>query len=107
MVALRRRNGPAHDDSLTLRFPTGVTVVETPTLNPGIYDVTVRGGSAILAVNASSEWLPRPVKVRGGPIKSGTPVGSQPKLRDQLWIYALIIALLCIEWLFRRRIGMR
>jgi hypothetical protein len=107
IVSLRRRNGPARDDSLTLRFPTGATVIESPPLDPGVYDVMVRGGSAILAVNASSEWIPRPVKTRSGPIKAGSPIGAQPKLRDQLWMYALIIGMLCAEWLLRRRIGMR
>ena len=106
-LGMRRRNGPGQSDSLTLHFATGATIAESPSLDPGIYDVTVRGGAAILAVNASSEWLPRTVRIRSGPIKSGISVGSQPKLRDQLWIYVLTVGLLCAEWLIRRRIGMR
>jgi hypothetical protein len=106
-ITLRRRNAPGQSDSLMLRFAPGATVVESPSLEPGIYDVAMRGGAAILAVNAAAEWLPRSVKVRGGPIRGGAPTGTQPKVRDWLWIYALIIAVLCAEWLLRRRIGMR
>jgi hypothetical protein len=90
-----------------LHFPPGANVVESPTLEPGIYDVGVKGGSSILAINASSEWIPRPVKVRSGPIKGGAAIGSPPKLRDLLWTYAVVVAILCAEWLLRRRIGMR
>ena len=106
-LTLRRRNAPMRSDSLTLRFGPGTTVVESPSLEPGIYDVAVRGGAAILAVNASSELIPRPVRLRSGPIRGGAPTGTPPRLRDRLWIYALIISLFCIEWLIRRQIGMR
>jgi hypothetical protein len=106
-IVMRRRNGPSRDDSLTLHFPSGVNVVESPALESGLYDVTVRGGMAIVAVNASSEWLPRPVRVRAGTIHAGVPVGTQPKLRDLSLIYGLIVAALCGEWMLRRRLGMR
>jgi hypothetical protein len=106
-VTLRRRNAPPQSDSLTLRFLGGASVVESPSVEPGIYDVAMRGGAAILAVNASSEWLPRPVKLRSGPLHGGSPIGTPPRLRDRMWIYALIIGVLCAEWLLRRRIGMR
>jgi hypothetical protein len=106
-ISLMRRSGPSRADSLVLRFPTGANIVESPTLAPGIYDVGVKGGSSILAVNASSEWIPRPVRIRSGPIKGGAVAGSQPKLRDLLWMYVVVVAILCAEWLLRRRIGMR
>ena len=106
-ITVRRRNGPPGGDSLTLRFPAGTNVIETSALEPGIYDVSARGGASVVAVNASSEWLPRPVKLASGPIRSGVPIGAQPHLRDRVWVYALIIAALCAEWLLRRRIGMR
>src|SRR5258708_3704107 len=62
-VTLRRRNAPARSDSLTLRFAPGASVVETPSLEPGIYDVAVRGGAAILSLNPSSELIPPPCKL--------------------------------------------
>src|SRR5438067_12264916 len=75
LITMRRRNGPPRSDSLTLRFPIGATVTESPPLEPGIYDVTMRGGVAVLAVNASSELLPRPATLRSGQIRAGFPIG--------------------------------
>lgn len=106
-VIYRKRNAPGGSDSLVLRFPTGASVVETAPMAEGQYDVSVRGGQAALVVNPSSEWIPRQVRVKAGVQRSGAPVGSQPRLRDHAWIYALIIAALCAEWLLRRKIGLR
>jgi hypothetical protein len=106
-VIYRKRNAPGGSDSLVLRFPTGASVVETAPMAEGQYDVSVRGGQAALVVNPSSEWIPRQVRVKAGVQRSGAPVGSQPRLRDHAWIYALIIVALCAEWLLRRKIGLR
>lgn len=106
-VTWRNRKGPARGDSLTLRFASGATVVETPAMDEGNYDIFVRGGASILAVNPSAEWIPRQVKVQSGAIRSGVPVGAPPRLRDHAWVYALIIGALCAEWLIRRKVGLR
>jgi hypothetical protein len=106
-VTWRKRNGPPRSDSLVLHFAPGASVVETAPMEEGQYDIFVRGGQAVLAVNASSEWLPRQVRLKSGVLRSGVPVGAQPRLRDYGWIYALVIAALCAEWLVRRKIGMR
>jgi hypothetical protein len=106
-VTFRKRNGPARSDSLILRFPSGATVVETAPMDEGEYDISVRGGQAILAVNASAEWLPRQVRLKSGVVRSGAPVGAPPRLRDLSWVYAIIIAALCAEWLLRRKAGLR
>lgn len=106
-VTWRKRNAPARNDSLVLRFPAGANIVETPPMEEGEYDIFVRGGQAILAVNASAEWLPRPVRLKAGVVRAGAPVGAQPRLRDHGWVYALIIAALCAEWLVRRKVGLR
>jgi hypothetical protein len=106
-VSLRKRNAPARNDSLVLRFPSGATVVESPPLDAGQYDIFVRGGQALLAVNASSEWMPRPVRLRSGAIRTGAAVGAAPRLRDHALIYVLIVMALCAEWLVRRKIGLR
>ncbi|HET9424303.1 MAG TPA: hypothetical protein VFO55_02945 [Gemmatimonadaceae bacterium] len=106
-VVVRSRNGPARSDSLTLRFRSGATMVETAPMNEGNYDIFVRGGSSVLAVNPSAEWLPREVKLRSGGIRAGVPVGAAPRLRDRAVIYAIIIAALCAEWLIRRKVGLR
>jgi hypothetical protein len=106
-VSLRKRNEPGRSDSLMLRFATGATVVETPPLAEGQYDIFVHGGQALLAVNASSEWMPRPVRLRSGVVRTGAAVGAAPRLRDHALVYVLILAALCGEWLVRRKIGLR
>ena len=106
-VNWRKRNAPARSDSLVLRFTSGTSIIETPPMDEGTYDISVRGGQAMLAVNPSAEWIPRPVRVRSGAVRSGVPVGAPPRLRDHGWVYAIIIGALCAEWLIRRKIGLR
>ncbi len=102
-----RQRGGARVDSLTLRFPSGTSVIETPPLLPGIYDVVTRGGSAVLAVNASREWLPRAPRLTSVTVRGNVAADAAPRLRQAGWAYALAIMLLCAEWLLRRRRGMR
>jgi hypothetical protein len=75
----------------------------------GLYDVTTRGGSSLLAVNASREWLPRPPRVASGAVRGAVSADSAPRLRAGAWgwAYTLTILLLCAEWILRRRRGMR
>jgi hypothetical protein len=113
-VALRLRpdgvakgNAGSRTDSLTLRFPSDVNVVESKPLAPGIYEVSTRGGTSLLAVNPSREWLPRAPRVVSGAVRGSVSADSAPRLRDQWWAYALAMLLLCGEWIIRRRRGMR
>lgn len=105
-VALKQR-GSTRVDSLTLRFPGGTTVVETDPLPPGIYDTAVRGGSSLLVVNASREWLPRAPRVPSGLVRGAVSADTVPRLRNAGWAYAVAILMLCTEWILRRRRGMR
>ncbi len=105
-VVLRSR-GSSRVDSLTLRFPPDVSVVESHPLAPGVYDVTTRGGSALLVINASREWLPRAPRLSATTIRGSAAADAAPRLRADGWAYALAIGLLCLEWLVRRRRGMR
>ena len=66
VVHLRRRGARTGEDSVTLDFRGGVTMADSPALPAGIYDVRVAGGTLLLAVNASREWLPRKPVVRSG-----------------------------------------
>ena len=93
-------------DTLALRFGSGTTT-ETGTLATGLYDVKTKGGSSLLAVNPSSELLPRRPTVRDGAIGSRTAVGEAPRARDYSWLFAVALIALCAEWLLRRRAGMR
>lgn len=105
-VALRQR-GSTRVDSLTLRFPSNATVVESKPLAPGIYDASVRGGTAVVVVNESREWLPRAPRVKSGGVTGSVAADTAPRLRDKGWVYALAILMLCAEWILRRRRGMR
>lgn len=106
VLALHAR-GAARVDSLTLRFPTDANVVETAPLAPGVYEATTRGGTSLLAVNPSREWLPRAPRVTSGAVRGSVSADAAPRLRDHGWAYALAIVLLCAEWILRRRRGMR
>lgn len=105
-VTLHQR-GTTRIDTLTLRFAGSASVVETHPLAAGIYDVATRGGGAVLAVNPSREWLPRPPRVAAGAVRGATSADMGPRLRTAGWAYALAILLLCTEWILRRKRGMR
>lgn len=106
-ITLTRRAPRARPESLTVRFAPNAALAETPALPHGVYDLSVPGGQALIAVNASAELLPRAPRVRSGTIR-GTPATSNaPTVRSLRWVYALAVGLLCAEWLLRRRRGMR
>ena len=105
-VMLHQR-GTTRIDSLMLRFGGSASVVETHALGAGIYDVTTRGGTAVLAVNPSREWLPRASRVAAGAVRGAISADMGPRLRNAGWAYALAILLLCAEWILRRKRGMR
>jgi len=105
-IRLARRD-VSEEDTLTLRFDAGTAVQESEPLAPGVYDVSVPGGSTVLVVNASPELLPSRPTLRSGQGGRGASVGDAPRARDNGWLYALAIALLCGEWFVRRRAGLR
>jgi hypothetical protein len=104
---LVRRGGPERGDSVTLDFRRGATVAESPPLAAGVYEARLPGGTALLAVNASRELLPRRAAVASGAVGGAPAAGAAPGLRSLGWVYALLIAALCAEWVVRRRLGMR
>ncbi len=101
------RRGTSGRDSLTLTFGSGTTVAESDPLPAGTYDVRAPGGDAVLVVNESRELLPRDVTVHSGATGQAAALAEQHRLRDRGWAYMLLIALLCAEWLMRRRWGLR
>jgi hypothetical protein len=84
-----------------------VSIAESAPLAPGLYDVRYRGGAALLAINRSREWLPRAPNVSAGAIGDAPALGDAPRLRTMPWIYAVVLGLLCLEWIARRRRGWR
>ena len=91
---------------MTLRFTEGDNILETPPLDPGIYDVQTTGGSAVLAVNPSRELYPRRA-IASGAVGRGSSLADAPHLRSLGWVYAIVILALCLEWFLRRRLGLR
>jgi len=105
-VVLQRRRA-TRVDTLHLRFPPGVAAVDAAGLDAGVYDVQVPNGRALLVVNQSAELLPARPRLQSGSIgtRSYGHVGSGARRFG--WFYALVIALLCTEWVARRRAGLR
>jgi hypothetical protein len=94
-------------DSVRLRYAGGATVTTSGALAAGVYDVASPGGASLLVVNASRELLPQRPTVRAGRVGGGASRGDVPGLRTLGWVFAAALALLCVEWLLRRRAGLR
>lgn len=94
-------------DTLTLHFGRGTVVQESAPLPPGIYEVLVPGGRALLAVNASAELLPRQPRLQSGRVGTRRHVDEARRARNKSVLYVLIVLLLCGEWVARRRLGLR
>jgi hypothetical protein len=105
-VELHRR-GEARVDTLALHFGGPGALAESEPLDAGVYETRVSGGTSLLIVNASRELLPRRANVRTGAVGGAAPFGDQPRLRDNHWIYLLLLVALCAEWLLRRHYGLR
>jgi hypothetical protein len=105
-VSLRRR-GEASADSLVLRFAPGTTIQESAPLRAGVYEISVPGGQALLPVNASSELLPERARLASSAVGRRSSLADARGARGNGWLYALTIALLCGEWVLRRRMGLR
>jgi hypothetical protein len=107
-VVLTPRNQPGRPvDSLVVSFLAGSATSESPALPMGEYDVHTATGSALLVVNPSREWLPRVPTVQAGATHGVALAGAIPHLRSIPWFYVAVVILLCAEWLWRRRIGLR
>ena len=106
-VTLRRRGDTPRDTTLTLSAATGTSFATSPPLRAGIYEVAAAGGRSLLVVNAASELIPRAPTVRGGAHGRAGIASSAPALREHGLAYAAIILLLSVEWVLRRRRGLR
>jgi hypothetical protein len=106
-LTIARRSATGRVYSVQLRFSDTATVAESPPLMPGLYDVKMEGGQALLPVNASRELIPRRVVVRSGAVGGAAVAGEAPTARDYGWLFLIAVLLLCAEWLLRRRVGLR
>jgi len=105
-VVLQRRR-PARVDTLNLRFAPGTALLESPGLDAGVYDVIVPKGRALLVVNASGELLPARPRLASGSAGRRATTDAAGGIRRFGAFYALVILLLCVEWIGRRRVGLR
>ena len=90
----------------TITFRGGATETESPPLPPGRYAVEAPGGSSLLVVNPSREWVPRPVS-RAAASAAVTATSDAPRLADAGWPFLLALVLLSAEWIGRRFGGHR
>ena len=106
-LTLVRRGSPARTDSMTLHFSESASVVETPPVPPGVYDVHSANGTSVIAVNQSVELLPHRLTVQSGRFGGSPSLADAPLARELGWLYVVAVLGLCAEWLLRRRVGMR
>lgn len=109
VVVTRRTTGAASTsaDTVRLRFAPGTVSATSPALAAGVYDARTIGGSAVLVVNASREWVPRAPSVRDGPLSAGALSTDAPRLADRWWPFLAALVLLSVEWIARRLVGLR
>jgi hypothetical protein len=107
-VMLRRAQPRGNaTDTLTLRFAHGSATQETPPLPQGLYDVVIPGGRTTLVVNPAAELLPSRPRIQSGSVGRRTRTDDARRARNVGVLYALVIVLLCAEWIARRRAGLR
>ena len=106
-LTITRRSATGRVYSVLLHFADTATVAESPALAPGLYDVRMPGGQALLAVNESRELVPRRATVKSGAVGGSGVAGEAPSARDLTWLFLLAVLLLCAEWWLRRRAGLR
>jgi hypothetical protein len=106
-VTITRRSATGRVYSVSLHFAAGANVAESPPLQPGIYDARMNGGGAVLVVNPSRELVPRRPSVHAGSVGGAAVLGEALTLRSLLWVYAVVVLLLCGEWMLRRRAGVK
>lgn len=77
-------------------------------LDPGSWRYRIEGGTeGLAAVEAySDEFIPRTPSIAS---KSGATVAGTARTaaRDWAWLFLLGVLGLCVEWLIRRRLGLR
>jgi hypothetical protein len=105
-ATLVRRGSAGPPDTVELRFGSN-TITESGPLAEGTYDVQTAGGASLLVVNPSSELIPRPRTVREGAYGSAVAAGAAPRARDWPWLFGLALVAFCVEWVVRRRAGLR
>ncbi len=84
----------------------GGTLASIPALGAGVWRGTVDGVPVLIPVSAAKEWLPRAATVRNGAV-NGEAAPVRRSARSLQWLYLAGVLLLAVEWLLRRRAGLR
>jgi hypothetical protein len=110
-VHLTRRHAGANSatdtSTVLLHFASTKFEAASAPFAPGVYDVEAPGGSSVLVVNASREWVPRSPTLVAGPATKGAASSDAPRFADKGWPFVLALLLLCAEWIARRTVGQR
>lgn len=110
-AVISRRAGPAASapagDTVRLRFGASAVEAQSGPLPAGVYDVRAAGGTSVLVVNASREWIPRAPTAPDGPLSRGSLSSDAPRLADHWWPFVAALVLLSVEWVARRLAGLR
>ncbi len=105
---LTRRDAAIADErTMEVRFLPGQSVAETAPLPAGEWTVALGAGEALLIVNPARELLPRRRTVESGDVGAAPAIERQRTARSVGWLYLIAVAALCVEWLLRRRVGLR
>lgn len=103
------------DSAVVDTVATGRETVTTPPLPPGSYRYTVQsagadtiGAGRFDVASATLEMLPPGAVPDIGGARTGAASATAGRpVRTSPWPYALILILLCVEWVARRRSGLR
>lgn len=101
------REGTTARGTDSLRFAGSATMASGPAWPAGRYRVQVPGGTHVVVVNPSREWVPRRPAAVSGTIGTAAAAATSPSARGAIWLLAVAVAALCLEWWLRRRAGLR
>jgi hypothetical protein len=94
-------------EAVTLRFGADGRDAWSPPLPEGTWSADVPGGRALVAVNPSREWVPRPPAAPAMPAAGVLARAAPARLVDAGWPFLLALLLLSAEWIGRRFAGYR
>jgi hypothetical protein len=65
------------------------------------------GAAGMGGARIAAEWVPRAPSVASGAVGDAPVRDLAPRARGAWWLLVLAVAAVCVEWVLRRRIGLR